>query len=280
MSSQIISLTTDFGVAGSYVGALKGVVLGVNPRATIVDIAHEIPPQDIAHGAFVWQNACTYFPSGAIHVGVVDPGVGTSRRALLLETPTGHFLAPDNGMLTYVLLEHGGVVFSPGYEFMAPTTTAVPDGCRAYSLTEQAYWRRPVSDTFHGRDIFAPVAAHLSLGVSPDQFGEPVRQLVALNVPAEVHHEHGIEGRIIFVDHFGNLVTSIEGRRLVGRQAEIEVGGAVIIGLSRTFSEVDGLLALTGSHGYLEIAQRNGSAAQSLSVGVGGEVRVTVGDVR
>ena len=279
MSSQIISLTTDFGAAGEYVGAMKGILLGINPEATVVDITHHIPPQDIAHGAFVWGSVCGYFPTGAVHVGVVDPGVGTSRRAILLVTPSGRFLAPDNGMLTYVLLRHGVRPPPSAAQFMQPVSTPVPEGCQAYSLTRREYWLEPVSDTFHGRDIFAPVAAHLSTGVPPEAFGEPVAEVTALNVLGNVVAEDTVEGRIIFVDHFGNLVTNIEKSILGGRQARVEVGGAHIEGVSRTFSDADGLAALVGSHGYMEIAERDGSAARRLAVGVGTGVTVTIKDL-
>ena len=275
MSPQIISLTTDFGAGGEYVGALKGVLLGINPGATIVDITHHIPPQDVAHGAFVWGSACGYFPSGAVHVGVVDPGVGTPRRAILLITPSGHFLAPDNGMLTYLLRKHGAGPPPSDAGFMEPVATRVPEGCRAFSLTRREYWLETVSDTFHGRDIFAPVAAHVSMGVAPEALGEPVEELTALNIMWQAKNGDTVEGRIIFVDHFGNLVTNVDGSLVRSGQASVEVAGAHIEGMSRTFSDGEGLVALVGSHGYLEIAQRNGSAARRLSAGVGSEVRVT-----
>ena len=165
MSPALIALTTDFGPSGGYVGAMKGAALSINPDAVLVDISHDVPPRDIAHGAFVSASAYRYFPPDTVHVAVVDPGVGTSRLALLLVTPTGSFLAPDNGLLTYVLTDHlaEGTTALPeapkGVGFLEPFSMPVPDSCSAYSLNNADYWRHPISGTFHGRDIFAPVAA-------------------------------------------------------------------------------------------------------------------------
>ena len=280
MSSKIVSLTTDFGAAGGYVGAMKGVILGIDPSVALVDISHEVPPQDIAHVAFVLGGAYRYFTPDTVHVAVVDPGVGTSRRSILVVTPTGRFLAPDNGLLTYVLADHQvrgsptGTGVSGEGEFMQPVTLPVPEGCSAYVLTRSAYWHHPVSDTFHGRDVFAPVAAHLSLGVPPDQMGDAVEDLVCLDLHYRERHGGVVEGRIIFVDHFGNLVSNIRSSLLPGGGVEVEVGSTVIHGLSRTYAETEGMAALVGSHGYLEIAERNGNAAGRLGVGVGSRVKV------
>ena len=281
MSPSIITLTTDFGAAGGYVGSMKGVALGINPDAILVDISHEVPAQDIAHGAFVLGSVHRYFSPDTVHVGVVDPGVGTSRRALLLVTPTGVFVAPDNGLLTHVLADQaaqGGatpVADPQGAQFLEPLNAPVPDGCSAYTLTRPEFWHHPVSSTFHGRDVFAPVAAHLSLGVPPERFGEPIDDVVWLNLCPPTNRDGAVDGRVIFVDGFGNLVSNIRADRLPGTNIEVSVGGCVVKGLRETFAGEDGLLALIGSHGYLEIAERNGSAASRLSVGVGDKIRVT-----
>ena len=280
MSPPIISLTTDFGTAGGYVGAMKGVILSIDPGIALVDISHDVPPQDIAHGAFVLGSAYRYFTTGTVHVAVVDPGVGTSRRPVLVVTPAGMFLAPDNGLLTYVLADHQGPGPQTGAgatcegDFMQPVIMPVPEGCSAYVLTRSAYWRHPVSDTFHGRDVFAPVAAHLSHGVPPHRMGDPVEEIVFLDPLRSGSHGGMVEGQIIFVDHFGNLVSNIRSSHLPGGGVEVEVGGTVVHGLIRTYAETKGLAALVGSHGYLEIAERNGNAAVRLGVGVGGRVRV------
>ncbi len=196
-----VVFTTDFGLADPYAGVMKGVVLGINPRATIVDLTHQIQPQNVRQAAFALGNSYRFFPAEAIHVVVVDPGVGTSRRAVLLVTPRGRFLAPDNGVLSHVLrdcLDH-------------PPERAgrvgVPSGLAAYSLTNSQYWLHPVSHTFHGRDIFAPVAAHLSLGVPPEDLGDRVQDLAWLPAPAPVYEGHRVQGEVIDVDYVGSLRT-------------------------------------------------------------------------
>ena len=276
MTATTISLTTDFGPASGYAGAVKGVLLGIDPAANIVDISHDVPPQDIAHGAFVLGSAYRYFDDTAIHVAVVDPGVGTSRRALLLITPAGRFLAPDNGLLTYVLADRAGDTAPPGtgVSFMAPVLTPVPEGCTAYAITRPEYWRHPVSATFHGRDIFAPVAAHLSLGVDPENVGERVDSMVVLNVWPGPADGATLDGHVIFVDGFGNLVTNLRSDRIPAGPVSIEVRGERLQGIAETYGEADGLMALHGSHGYLEVAERNGSAAARLQAQVGDAVRV------
>jgi S-adenosylmethionine hydrolase len=280
MSSPIITLTSDFGSSGAYVSTLKGVVLGLNPKVALVDISHEIPPQNVAHGAFVLGSAYKYFPSDTVHVAVVDPGVGSSRRALLLLTEWGRFLAPDNGLLTYVLMDGRLKGFADDLlgpdkgEFLSPVTAPVPDGCSVFSLTRPEFWLQPVSDTFHGRDVFAPVAAHLSRGVTPERLGDPVDEVLRLNIWQPESRDGIVRGRIIFVDHFGNLVSNILSSDVPAGSVDMEIGGTRISGLSRFFAEGTGVMALIGSHGYLEIAKRDGSAADQLKAGVGEEVRV------
>lgn len=272
----IITLTTDFGAGDGWPAAMKGVILGISPGAVVVDISHEAPPQDIAHAAFVLWTVYRYFPPDAIHVVVVDPEVGTSRRALLLVTPHGRFVAPDNGLLSYVLSDMGAQPV-PGQDtgFMAPVQVKAPPGCQAYALTQPEFWRQPVSTTFHGRDIFAPVAAHLSTGVPPADLGQPVDRVVALNVPAPETRKGETVGRVIHVDRFGNLVTSIRPEHLPGRRIQAQVEGHRATGLARSYAEGDGLLALIGSHGCLEIAARNGNAAARTGARLGSEVRVS-----
>lgn len=277
-----IVLTTDFGLADPFVGVMKGVVLGINPQARLIDLTHHIQPQNVLQGAFLLGTSYRFFPPGAIHVVVVDPGVGTSRRALLLTTPRGWFLAPDNGVLSYVLQdflnsvpEQGGMV-------------TLPAGLEAFSLTNPRYWLHPVSNTFHGRDVFAPVAAHLSLGVAPTEVGEPVSEVVCSPLPRPFYPEQrgdqSVEGEVIIVDHFGNLVTNIPVTALRGAEdIHVTVKGHRISGLSRAFQQMEDtpktqLVALIGSNGYLEIALPNGSAAALLAVGAGEPVQVTKGN--
>ncbi len=280
MSRSIITLTTDFGSADAYVASVKGVVLGTNPDATIVDVSHDVPPHDVNHGAYVLASAAPYFPPGAVHVCVVDPGVGTKRRGLALSTPSAVYVGPDNGVFTYVVLagldrrltaERFG---PPTGEFMEPVKVPLPEGYRAYELSDSRYWRRHVSDTFHGRDVFAPVAAHLSLSMSPADLGAPVNEVVCLNVHPPSVRKHSVEGRTIFVDRFGNLVTNIKQSHVRGDQVQVTVGDAIIGGISTAFADADGLVSLIGSQGYLEIAENLGSAAQRLGAGVGAGIEV------
>lgn len=271
----MITLLTDFGTRDSYVAEMKAVILRLNPQATIVDVTHEIEPQAVSEGAVVLGRAFRLFPPDAVHVAVVDPGVGTDRRALLLVTPEGRFLGPDNGLLTYAVRE------SPEYEeaiagaeFMQAVSMPVPAGCAVYRLSNEALWRKPVSDTFHGRDVFAPVAAHLSLGLPPQEVGEPVASLTCLSIPHPRRRGDEILGHVVHVDRFGNMVTTIDGESAAGRNAEIMVAGNRIRGISRSYAEGGELLAVIGSGGSLEIAVRDGSATRSLGAGVGEPVVV------
>jgi hypothetical protein len=275
-TGQPIVLTTDFGLADSYAGVMRGVVLGINPRATVIDLTHLVQPQNVRQAAFVLGAGYRFFPAGSIHVAVVDPGVGTKRRALLLVTPIASFVAPDNGILSYVVGDYLDGAPEPG------GTVALPSPLAAYSLENPRYWLHPVSRTFHGRDIFAPVAAHLTLGVAPDDFGQPVNEIVWLAAPRPETRDNTIHGEVVYADHFGNLVTNIPAGALEHEgDVQVEVKGRRIAGLVRTFRDGepgadDGLLALLGSHGYLEVAVRNGSAALTLDAGAGEPVRVTV----
>ena len=274
----VITLTTDFGLQDPYVGLMKGVILGINPDVEIVDLTHGIQPQNVLQGSFLLHHSRRYFTKDAIHVAVVDPGVGTNRRAVLLETPRGRFLAPDNGLLSHVLLHGLGQPSTKG------GLVELPVDWRAFHLTNPAYWLQPISHTFHGRDLFAPVAAHLSKGVPPSELGDEVATLHCL--PMSTPHWRGdvLRGRVVHVDRFGNLVTDIpatllksdatlsDPRRGVpcGRPSrpdlQIEAGGATIEGISDSYAEADGLLAIVGSFDTLEIALKNGNAASQLSL--------------
>ncbi len=286
----VITLTTDFGTSDPYVGVMKGVILGINPRASIVDIGHQVQPQSIQEGAFIIGTSHRFFPKGTIHVVVVDPGVGTSRSALLLVTPLAYFLAPDNGVLSYILQEGfclepkaAAHVLAKGQgDSGAPvqwegSQVGVHPGYRAYHLTNPEFWLHPVSATFHGRDIFAPVAAHLSLGVPAHRLGVETRHLTSL--PHRLPRRDGdmLIGEVVHVDHFGNLITNIPASLLPQQgTVTIEVKGRRIVGLSRSYAEGVWLLAIVGSHGNLEVSVRDGNAAQMLEVKVGHVVRVVL----
>ena len=276
-----ITLTTDFGFTDAYVAAMKGVILGLNPEAKLVDICHTVSPQDIAGAAFVLGTAYQFFPKGTIHLVVVDPGVGSKRRAVILRTPSADFVAPDNGVLSHVLEQSSA----------RPTEDSAADqGQRelgpelgAFAITNPRFWRTPVSPTFHGRDIFAPVAAHLSLGRSPADFGEKVASLAVLPLTRPHRAADGsLAGHILHVDSFGNLITDITSQDLppTGEPVTIEVGNRLIHGLSRTYAEGEGILALIGSSGHLEVSVRGGSARSLLNAEVGDEVRVCQPDAK
>ncbi len=272
LEPPIITLTTDFGTKDTYVGEMKGVILGINPLANIVDITHQIQPQSVLEGAFVIGQGYRYFPGGTIHVVVVDPGVGTARGALLLVAPSATFLGPDNGVLSYVLGQE-----KPHDPDAKDTSREVlPRGYRGYHLTNPKFWRDPVSSTFHGRDIFAPVAAHLSLGIPPQDVGDEVSHIVCLPRSRPQWDGTTLEGRVLHVDRFGNLITDIPSDRLhSGKDIAIEIKGHRIAGLSPSYAEGGGLLAIVGGHGNLELAVRDGSAAREVGAGVGDPVRVT-----
>ena len=273
---SIITLTTDFGTSDHYVAQMKGVILGVNPQATIVDISHAIAPQDILQGAGVIGEAHRSFPTGTIHVVVVDPGVGTSRRPILLSTPNAHFLGPDNGVFSHVLSEgfNGAPQLSP--QISEDGTAALPDGFRGFHLDNPHYWREQVSLTFHGRDIFAPVAAHLSLGIPADSLGAELTRLVYLPPPLPYEDSGFLVGVVTSIDHYGNLVTNVPAKLVASHgRIEVQVKGHTIHDLSQSYQEADHLLAIIGSGGHLEIAVKNGSAAGTLSAQVGLQVRIS-----
>ncbi|MCX7912478.1 MAG: SAM-dependent chlorinase/fluorinase [Dehalococcoidales bacterium] len=272
---SVITLTTDFGLRDGYVAAMKGVILGINPGATVVDISHDIPAQDIARAAFIFSTVYRYFPRGTIHVVVVDPGVGTKRRAIIAKSPDYTFVAPDNGVLGHVVRPYLAEGPRGGRCRLGRGT-----GLDVFAITEERFFRRPVSATFHGRDIFAPVAAHLSLGVPAAEFGRPVGSLAVLEIAAPLRKADGtISGHIVYVDRFGNLITDIAEDHLPAEKTEItvKIRGRRIRGLSRTYAQQKKLLALIGSSGYLEIALRNGSAADYLGVGAGEVVEILTG---
>ena len=281
MPAPPIVLATDFGLADAYAGMMRGVIFSIDPLAAIIDLTHGIGAQDVRHGAVVLADACPYFPEGSIFVAVVDPGVGTDRSAILLETPHHRFVAPDNGLLTLVC-RHYEVGFG---DIGASGLADVPGGCRAWRLTDPSYWRHPVSATFHGRDVFAPAAAHLSNGVAPDILGDSTTRITALSLPIPRPQGNAVRGHIIFADAFGNLVSDITADILTnlgvtGREsgAVVSIAGRDISGLSRTFHDPPGggLKALLGSHGRLEVALVDGSAAAALGVASEAEIAVTV----
>ncbi|MGE5620152.1 MAG: S-adenosyl-l-methionine hydroxide adenosyltransferase family protein [Sphingomonadaceae bacterium] len=291
-NDRMISLLTDFGTADGYVGAMKGVILGLNREAVLVDITHDVAPQDVNGGAFVLHTVHRYFPSGSIHLAVVDPEVGTDRAAVILDTGRAIFVAPDNGLLSYVLAEGWGDAETLGRgertSFAVADGSAgsmaglrpvpVPEGWRAVRIAESRYWLPNPSSTFHGRDIFAPVAGYLSLGQPLESFGPPMESVLAFAIPRPSRLPCGeLLGEVIHVDRFGNLITNLRAEDLPAGTFATEIAGRRIEWPSRTYAGGRGLVALVGSSSYLEIALPGGSARSELGAGVGAPVRVIPG---
>ncbi len=262
----IITLVTDFGIVDEYVGVMKGVILSINPAAAIVDITHHIHPQDIIHAAYLVESASKYFPDGTIHLVVVDPGVG-SERSIIAVKRSGHvFIAPDNGVLSLLMDKE--------------TIDAI------FRIENPHYFLKDISRTFHGRDIFAPVAGHLSLGVDLKNFGIPIYkgELVRLAVEKpQVSSQGELIGTIIAADRFGNLVTNIDVDSIRSfctvssySALEIRIGKNNIIGISNSYNSVGAEKPLTiiGSRGYLEIAVNCGNAAHHFEAKRGEKVRL------
>lgn len=267
----IITLTTDFGLADSYVGVMKGVILGIAPQARIVDITHDIQPQNVTHAVYMVETFYRYFPAGTVHLVVVDPGVGSERQAVALQTPEAVFVGPDNGVFTQV--------------WQDACARWGAEECAVVELAEPRFWLRHVSSTFHGRDIFAPVAAHLAAGASVLALGPRLERatLASLDLPT-TGRKGELVGRIIHVDHFGNCITNIGPDHLrrhgLGHTFTVEIIDQRVPGLYQTYAEVPvgGLIALMGSSQRMELSVRNGNAAQTLGVGVGDLVRVRRGE--
>lgn len=260
----IVTLTTDFGTVDGYVGAMKGVILSLAPGAKILDLTHDVPPQDVRAAAFGLYRAVPFYPRESVHCVVVDPGVGTARRPLALRTAGGQLLVgPDSGVFTLLL---------------PPFVEREPE---AVELSEPRWWGTPplgLSATFHGRDIFAPVAAHLARRLDEDgdvelsEFGKPAGDLARFDMPVPVENRRGYRGEVVSVDHFGNAVTNLPGRWVAeaGAVAYVEIGdrGIPIIGTYGDI-EVGDLCALVNSSGWLEVAEREGSAADRLGLAPG-----------
>ena len=254
----VIAFLTDFGTQDHYAGTMKGVVLGICPDATLVDITHDIPAHDVMGGALELAASYKYFPAGTIFVVVVDPGVGSARRGLAADTGDYRFVAPDNGVLTGVLRE-------------TPAKKVV-------ELTERRYARPTVSRTFEGRDRFAPAAAWLAKGIQLAALGRPVNEIQRLEMPAPEASGDSVRGIVMRVDRFGNLVTNID-RKLVerlGGDITIDAGGKAIGRLVATYAELppDGVGALFGSTDHLELAAPSASAADRLGLTRGAAVSV------
>ena len=248
--SGIITLLTDFGLADAYTAMMKGVILSINRNAKLIDITHSIDIGAIFQGAGILKDTCSYFPKGTVHVTVVDPGVGSSRRPIAVKAAGHFFVGPDNG------------IFWPVIEYNP--------GAKIVELTEKKYFAGNITSTFHGRDIFAPVAAHISLGTEVGRLGRPVTDPVKLTLPQPRQNDETLNGEIIRVDNFGNLITNITGSRLndflSGKSPVIHLGEHKITEICNTYSDKDKgkLIALINSSDYLEIAVNLGKASEHL----------------
>ena len=274
--SSIITLTTDFGYDDAYVAAVKGAILSTNPEANIIDISHSIEPQNILQAAFILNAAYHYFPKQTIHMAIVDPSVGSERRGIILKTPSALFVAPDNGILSYIIDD----LFTIESRSLTEHTHDLKEivfktGLEAAAITDPRFWRHPVSPIFHGRDIFAPVAAGLSLGISLYEFGEKINSLHVLPIPKpSLDPDDNLVGQILHIDRFGNLITNIKNNDLPGKDIIIEAAGHCIQGLSSYYAQSEGVMAIVGSSGYLEVSLKDGNACDFLGMVVGDEIKV------
>lgn len=261
MSSSIITITTDFGLQDHYVSAMKAVILGIKPDARLVDVSHEIPPQDVMAGAWVVRNSSMLFPPGTVHLVVVDPGVGTDRRPVALRIKDQFFVGPDNGIFSLI---------GEDFEY------------EAVVLENKTYWREDTSTTFHGRDIFAPVAAHISKGTDLARLGSKLDEVVTYRWAIPISDKDGIQGWIVHIDRFGNLISNIPAeliKETIGDSGfRIYVGNTILNSIATTFGSVhDGEpVAYIGSSGKLEIAINKGNAKEMLSVEKGAQISIFI----
>jgi len=258
---SLITLTTDFGLQDHYVGVLKAIILSVAPDVRLIDISHDIPPQDIMAGAWVVRNTAMLYPPGSVHLVVVDPGVGTSRKPIAMRIKDQYFVGPDNGTFSLI---------ADQYEH------------EAIELTNKSFWRPDPSSTFHGRDIFAPVAAHLAAGADFAKLGRPLDNLQTYRWAVPINDKDGVQGWIVHIDRFGNLISNIPEQFIdetgARSRLKIYVGNTILNSLATTFADVpDGEpAAYIGSSGMLEIAINKGNAREMLGVQKGAQISIVV----
>ena len=263
----VVTLLTDFGTADEYVGVMKGVLLSICPSISVVDISHHIEPQDVAQAAFMIPAYFHFFPAGTIHIVVVDPGVGSRRRIVAAHLDPHFFLAPDNGVLSFLLRDQKSATI--------------------IEVSNSDYFLEPLSPTFHGRDIFAALGGHLACGAKIDALGARITKQDLVQLPdlsCRVSENGELVGKIVSVDRFGNLITNIDAIQLDAfqksnaiKQPCIRIGALAIRGLSKTYADAapEALLALIGNRGYMEIAVNCGSARKQLNAAIGDAVRIT-----
>jgi S-adenosylmethionine hydrolase len=258
---SILTLTTDFGNKDGFVGTMKGVIWGICPDVQIADITHEISPQNVLEGAYVLLRAAAFFPNDSVHVAVIDPGVGTGRRPIAARIGRQFYVAPDNGLLTPIIEE----------------AEISGDSIEIVHTDNPKYWLLDVSRTFHGRDIFAPVGAHLAAGISLAELGSPVNNPIRLQMPRPIQTADGWQAHITHVDVFGNLATDLPANQLnPDRNILVRLRGHEIMGVVTSYGhrEIGDLVALIDSQDFLEVAVVNGSAAGTLGAQVGDVVEV------
>ncbi len=260
MSGAVVSLTTDFGLSDFDAGVLSGVILSIAPEARIAELTHQITPFNILEGAVILGRCTPFFPDGSIHVAVVDPGVGTERRGLAARLGRQFFVGPDNGLCT----------------LLARQAAAENQPCEYFSLDRPQYWLPDITHVFHGRDIFAPVAAHLAAGIPIEEIGSRMENPVMLDFPGPTPTETGWRGTILHIDHFGNLTSNLNAMHLDCAIQEVHICGKTITGVHATYGSAPPgtVIALIDDSGCLEIAVSQGSAENLLGAGVGAEVEV------
>jgi len=261
----VITLTTDFGTGDHEAGVLKGVIWTIAPRVQIADLSHDITPHNILEAALLLWRVAPYFPDGTIHVAVVDPGVGTSRRGIAARLGSQYFVGPDNGLLTLLMSRVDGN----------------NQEISIVHLDRPEYWLPEISDIFHGRDIFAPIAAHLALGIPLSSLGISINDPVKIEIPAPTRIPRGWHGQVIHIDHFGNLTTNLNlGHLKPTKEVMIKIKGEHIAGLVSAFGErpAGTLVALMDSSSSLAISVVNGNAAKVLNARVGDEIQVLIDD--
>ena len=278
----MIAILTDFGTDDIYVGVMKAVILSICPEAAIVDLSHAIRPQDIRHGAATLYNAFKYFPEGTVFLVVVDPGVGSARAPVIVQTEKYKFVAPDNGVLSYVVNQEKG-------------------GYSAYRLENRQFQLDNVSSTFHGRDIFAPASAHAACGIAPANMGKAHAPLVRIAAPLLDLRDDGVTGEVVHIDTFGNIVTSLgefrwvhadllrftprwtqnaRSQEFAPKAIKTTINSQTILGVNAAYSGSDpgGAVAIIGSSGFLEISINQGDAASAFATSVGDAVLMTIGE--
>ncbi len=257
--SNIITLTSDFGLQDQYVSAMKAVIISINPDVRLIDVSHQIPPQDIMAGAYVSRNSALLYPKNTVHLVVVDPGVGSERKPIALKVRDHILVGPDNGLFS---------LFFDDFEY------------KAYHLNNPKYWLENLSSTFHGRDIFAPVAAHLSMGVPLEELGTPISELVSYRWAVPIADKDGLQGWVVHIDHYGNLITNIPKslyEEVIGnRKAKIYVGNTILDQTSVTFTDVEEgePVVFFGSSDMLEIGINKGNAEVMLGIQKGAQISV------